>query len=83
MSKHYTSHATDSVVRVIQTMSLEEIEQEYGIEIDEDGSVWDGCEGRNFDTLAEWALFMDECEAAALEASMCKGNVRYGFEDDY
>lgn len=82
MSKHYISRAPDSVVRVIQTMSLEEIEQEYGIEIDDTGAVWDGCEGRTFDTLAEWALFMDECEDAALEASRCKGNVRYGFDDD-
>lgn len=82
MSKYHNSHAPESVVRVIQTMSIEEIEQEYGIEIDEDGSVWDGCEGRSFSSLAEWALFMDECEDAAVEAAMCKGNVRYGFDDD-
>lgn len=81
MSKHH-SHAVDSVIRVIQSMSNDEIEQQYGIEIDEDGSVWDGCEGRSFATVAEWALYMDECEDAAFEAAMCKGNVRYGFDDD-
>lgn len=82
MSKYHNSHALESVVRVIQTMSTDEIEREYGIEIDEDGSVWDACEGRSFGSLAEWALFMDECEEAAFEAAMCKGNVRYGFDDD-
>lgn len=83
MSKHHTSYVQESVVRAIQAMSLEEIQQEYGIEIDNDGSVWDGCEGRNFGTLAEWALFMDECEDAALDAAMYKGNCRYAFDDEY
>lgn len=83
MSKYHNSHAPESVVRVIKAMSTEDIEQEYGVEIDEDGSVWDGCEGRSFSSIAEWALFMDECEDAALEAVMCKGNVRYAFDDDY
>lgn len=82
MSKYHNPRSPESVVRVIQTMSTEEIEQEYGVEIDDDGSVWDACEGRSFGSLAEWALFMDECEDAAFEAVMCKGNVRYGFDDD-
>jgi len=82
MSKYHVSHSPESVVRAIQTMDQEEVEQQFGIEIDEDGSVWDGCEGRTFTTLAEWALYMDECEDAALDAAMCKGNTRYGFDDD-
>lgn len=82
MSKYHNPHQPESVVRVIQTMNTEEIEQEYGVELDDDGSVWDVCEGRPFGSLAEWALFMDECESAAVEAASCKGNVRYGFDDD-
>jgi hypothetical protein len=64
-------------------MDQEEVERQFGIEVDEDGSVWDGCENRTFATLAEWALFMDECEDAAFDAAMCKGNTRYGFDDDF
>lgn len=83
MSKFHVSHSPESVVRAIQTMSIEEVEQQFGIEVDEDGSVWDACEGRSFDTLKEWALYMDECEEQAYEATMYRGNVRYGFDDDY
>ena len=83
MSKYHVSHSPESVVRAIQTMANDEIEQHFGIEISEDGSVWDACEHRTFDTVNMWALFMDECEEAAFEASMCKGTVRYGFDDDY
>lgn len=82
MSKPYNSYTPDSVTRAIIHMSVEEIVDQYGIEVSEDGGVWDGCEGRNFATLAEWALFMDECEEAAFEAATCKGNTRYCFDDD-
>lgn len=83
MSKYHVSHSPESVVRAIQTMNVEEIEQQFGIEVDDNGSVWDACEGRSFATLSEWALYMDECEEQAFEAAMCRGNVRYGFDDDY
>lgn len=83
MSKYHVSHSQESVMRVIQTMDKVDIEQHFGIEIDEDGSVWDGCEGRTFATLAEWALFMDECEDAAYDAAMYKGNTKYAYDDDY
>lgn len=82
MSKYHVSHSPESVVRAIQTMSVDDIEQQFGVEIEENGTVWDACEGRSFATLKEWALYMDECEAAAFEAVMCKGNVRYAFDDD-
>lgn len=83
MSKYHNSYAPDSVVRVIKSMSTEEIELQYGIEISEDGKVWDPLDMKQFHTLAEWALYMDDVEQQEFEASMCKGNSRYAFDDEY
>lgn len=82
MSKYHPPRSQERVARAIQTMSSEEVEQYYGVEINEDGTVFDVCEGKVFDTLVEWALFMDESEDAIVEAKMYKGNVRYAFDDD-
>lgn len=83
MSKYHASHSPQSVVRVIKTMTLEEIEAEYGVQIDEDGSVWDPLDMKEFHTLAEWALYMDEIEEQEMEASMYRGHSKYAFDDDY
>lgn len=55
MSKH-----GPSVVFDIQTKSLEEIQDLYGIQIDEDGSVYDPLEMEEFESLAVWATHMDD-----------------------
>lgn len=43
----------------IISMSSAELESTYGIEIDEDGTVWDDLEGMEFHSLSEWADFCD------------------------
>lgn len=83
MSKQYNSHAPDSTVRVIKTMSTEEIEVQYGIEISEDGSVWDPLDLKQFHSLTEWALYLDEVEQQELEAASYRGNCKYAFDDEY
>lgn len=83
MSKYHVSHSPQSVVRVIKTMTLEEIEAQYGVQIDEDGSVWDPLDMREFHTVTEWALYMDEVNEQEMEASMYKGHSRYAFDDEY
>ena len=44
----------------IQTLSPAELEATHGIEIDEDGTVWDELEGMEFATLREWADYCVE-----------------------
>ena len=46
----------------IQTLSPAELEATHGIEIDEDGTVWDELEGMEFATLREWADYCVERE---------------------
>lgn len=58
MSK-YSSAAPTSAVFDIQTKSLEDIIDAYGIEVDDDGTVYDPCEMKEFPTLAAWAAYMD------------------------
>lgn len=82
MSKHYNSYTPDSVTRAIIHMSIEEIAEHYGIEIAEDGRVYDPMDNRRFDSVTEWALYMDEVEQQAEYAAGYHGNTRYAFDDD-
>lgn len=84
MSKHHV-HTQCRAMHDIQILTSTELEQEYGIEIDaDDGTVWDPCEMKQFDSLDEWALFMQEQEkedVAAASSSFGGGKRRY--DDDY
>lgn len=82
MSKHYSSYTPDSVTRAIKTMSIEEIADQYGIEISDDGTIYDPMDQRQFDSIVEWALYMDEVEQQAMFAASYHGNTRYAFDDD-
>lgn len=66
MTKHYVHHQR-SVMHDIECMSVEELEQQYDIEVDEDGYVWDYCEGKEFTTLHEWGVFIENLQAEELD----------------
>lgn len=83
MSNRYV-HAYSRVMHDIQSMSTEELEQSYGIDIAEDGSVWDVCEMKTYETITMWATAMNELEredAAYVPASSRSSKSRY--QDDY
>lgn len=84
MSKHHV-HAQCKAMHDIQIMTPAELEQEYGIEIlADDGSVWDPCEMKQFDSLSDWACYMQEQEEADLAtASFQKIGGRHRYDDDY
>ncbi len=84
MSKHHV-HAQCRAMHDILTMTHAELEQEYGIEIDaDDGRVWDPCEMKEFDTLGDWACYMQEQEEADVEsASFQKIGGKHRYDDDY
>jgi hypothetical protein len=44
----------------IQILSTTELVERYGIEIDDDESVWDTVEGRSFKSLKDWAIYTEE-----------------------
>lgn len=85
MSKHHV-HVQCRAMHDIQTMTHAELEEKYGIEIDtDDGTVWDPCEMKQFDTLADWAAYMQEQEEADYDssASFQKIGGRHRYDDDY
>jgi len=71
-----------SAVHDIQMMSLDEIIEQYGIEINTDGSVWDTVEGKEFSTLTEWAIFTDELNNDELYDNFSKIDSKKWFDDD-
>jgi hypothetical protein len=85
MSKYYV-HAQCRAMHDVQTMTSTELEQEYGIEIDvDDGTVWDPCEMKQFNTLDDWAAYMQEQERediALATSSLRGGNTKRRYEDD-
>lgn len=64
----------------IEGMSPEELEDTYGITVDEDGNVWDSLEGREFDSLYAWAEFTAEQEEA--DDSFHKFGGKHWYDDD-
>jgi hypothetical protein len=84
MSKH---HMQSTVLHDAHVMSVEQLMEEYGIEIDpDDGSVWDPFEYKSFDTVHEWAAYtqqMDEEEADEYQASSSKHTKTSRYSDDY
>ena len=61
MSKK-TAHVHSSVLHDSVTMSIEELEQTYNIEVLDDDSVYDQTEGRTFPSIHDWALYIAEQE---------------------
>lgn len=62
MSRHHHVHANEvtHVVNDVRRLSVEEAQITYGIEIHEDGSVFDPTYNRKFTTIGEWAEFSVE-----------------------
>lgn len=63
-------------------MSKQDLEDLYGIEISDDGSVYDLCEMKSFESLREWAAFMVEQEEEENYSSFQKVNHKRHFDDD-
>lgn len=79
MSKH--SHTQCRVMHDIETMSRNELEEQYDIVTEEDGSVWDNFEGRSFDNLQQWGLFILSLEEDD-EEDFVKIGGKHRFDDD-
>ena len=49
-----------AIIHDIQTLSKEELENLYGIQINEDGSVFDPVTNKSYDTIQLWAGDQEE-----------------------
>jgi len=84
MGKHVT-HSHCRVLHDVNTMTVEELEEEYSIEVDSDtGEVWDSFEGKTFPDVHHWAEFINlrEREDAEMETGLIKTS-RQRISDDY
>ena len=83
MSKHHVSHSKDRYLRDVKAMSKEELINLYGIDIEDDGRVFDSTENRYFDSLTAWAIYMAEQENDDMYGSFTKIGHKGRFDDDY
>ena len=82
MSKHFYSsvaHDIHNILRDIENMSDDDIKRFYGIEINEDKTVYDPTYDMTFSGLVEWAEFSVEQDNMNFE----KNYYGYDFDDDY
>lgn len=61
------NHASQSfrvldLIKQVNAVSEDDQYRDFGIEQDEDGTIFDTIEGKRFDTIVEWAQFNIEME---------------------
>lgn len=83
MSKRHTSHSVDTIMGDILTMNESELEELYGLEISENGTVYDLFAFREFSSLQEWATYMAELEDDDNYSSFTKIGGKVPFDDEY
>jgi hypothetical protein len=62
-------------------MSSDELYDAYGIEVDEDGVVYDPVDDREFQSLAAWKLYADQQDQGSARFEKTGGG-RY-YDDEY
>lgn len=82
MSKQRVSQGHSQVLHDIEFMTEAQLIHEYGIEISEDGFVWDPYESREFDNVNEWGQFMADLEEEENYATTVKVNGKWSFDDE-
>lgn len=82
MSKHYNSHSSRVMVD-IHTLEVDELQDLYGIEINEDGTVYDLTEFKEFETLADWANYIVAIEEEENYGTVLKIGGKLLFDDEY
>lgn len=73
-------HNAIRLMHQAEEMTPEELDDTYGISIEDDGTVWDSLEGREFNSLYAWAEFTAEQEEA--NDSFHKFGGKHWYDDD-
>lgn len=82
MSKYQVLHTHGKVLNDIRTMSKETLEEFYEITIDDNGTVYDLAESKQFSSIQEWAAFLAEQQDEEKYKKFEKKGGRYRFDDD-
>lgn len=82
MSKQRVSHSHSQVLHDVEFMTDAQLQEEYGIEIAEDGTVWDSYENQTFATINEWGQYMADLEEEDNYATTVKVNGKWSFDDE-
>lgn len=83
MSKHHVSLTQSRVLNDVRTLPPQELTELYGIEISDDGSVFDPTENRRFEDVAEWAQYIASQDDDDNYSSFSKIGGRHAFDDEY
>jgi len=83
MSKHHVSDTHSRVLNDVRRLSHEQLVELYGIDIDNDGSVFDPTENQQFDTLEDWARFISERDSDDNYGSFVKRGGKHRYDDEY
>lgn len=78
---HAISSDVEHILHDIEHLSQEEVEQLYGIVLEENGAIFDPTENRHFKTVGEWAEY--EAEQDEMEFSEHFGHGKQTHEDFY
>jgi hypothetical protein len=82
MNKH-DSDTQSSVINDIRRLSPEELIELYGIDIGENGTVFDPTENQHFATLEQWAEYIAQQEDDNNYGTFIKRNGKGRFDDEY
>jgi hypothetical protein len=82
MSKHNVHVPQFNVLHDIETMTNEELQDTYDLEIDADGYVWDNLENQEFDNINDWGVYMVELEQDDNYGGRGKVNGKWTFDDE-
>lgn len=85
MRKHNMHHQQCRVMHDVVLMTIEQLQEQYDIQVEEDGTVWDNCEGKEFATLQDWALYIEEVSAEYEDDAVGVGGKsgKFRYTDDY
>lgn len=59
MSRNKNYICKSNVIYDFHNLILTNLISKYGLEIDEEGMVWDPVEGKEFNTIDEWVEYVD------------------------
>lgn len=83
MSKHHISHSQQRMLNDVQRLGKEQLIELYGIEVSEDGTVFDPTENRKFDDLKEWAMYIGEQDDDDNYGTFSKITSPPAYDDEY
>lgn len=67
----------------IRRLSVEELQELYGIEIEADGKVFDPTVTKTFPTLEQWAIWLADQEQEDNYGKFTKIGGKHLFDDEY